>query len=104
MGLIRQTEAESASPRWWHTPGETEGQNASKLMGGYPNNFSVYSGLRTATFVMLRGSAGIYWSSTAGNSSNDTSYSFASYLGKEFVMPVTESAKINGLPIRCLAN
>ena len=78
--------------------GDPEGDNVSKLVRAYPNNF-VYSGGVISGSVGNRGSSGVYWSSTA------YSPSYAYYLDfySSRVFPGTgASSKYVGRAVRCV--
>ena len=78
--------------------GNPEGNDVSKLVRAYPNNF-VYSGYVHSGSVSTRGSFGYYWSSTA--SSSDAAYNL--YFGSSYVSPGTGSYnRYSGRTVRCV--
>ncbi|MBR3131942.1 hypothetical protein IKG33_00810 [Candidatus Saccharibacteria bacterium] len=78
----------------------TAGKNAIEAFKSFPNNF-LYSGAVNASSIFNRGSAGLYWSSTADT--NTKSYGFYFYSNR--AAPGTWSLdKSKGYSIRCVAN
>ncbi len=78
--------------------GNPEGNDVSKLVRAYPNNF-VYSGYVGSGSVSNRGSYGYYWSSTARSSLN----AYDLYFSSSVVGPGTGSSiKYYGGTIRCV--
>ncbi|MDO4746968.1 MAG: hypothetical protein Q4A70_01310 [Candidatus Saccharibacteria bacterium] len=87
--------------------GTQEGRNASKTIRMYPNNF-LYSGYVTNGSINNRGSNGIYWSSTSGESTISGTSTYGHAYGLNFassnVYPGTYGYinKTIGSVIRCL--
>jgi len=83
-----------------YTSSETnsDGKTATVAIRSYPNNF-VYSGNVNSGSVGLRGSYGLYWSSTA----NSSYYTYYLYFHSSRVYPGTNDGnKYSGMAIRCV--
>ena len=91
--------ANYSSSNYPYYTGDPEGKDASKLLRTYPNNL-LYSGTVNGASIYGRGDGGLYWSSTASNSSG----AYGLSLNSSGVYPGTGNFyKYYGRAVRCLA-
>ena len=97
-GTLPSNYSSSARPYY---DGDNEAGPVSKLVRSFPNNF-LYSGYtNSGSSVGLRGSGGLYWSSTVDGSTS----SLILYFRDSFVRPgVNSYPKYYGASVRCIAS
>ena len=100
LGLAIMGFAPANNSSYSYSETNNNGKNASQALRSYPNNYT-FAGLKSGTSAMYRGYEGIYWTSTA----YDSSFAYYEYFSDSTVtLDGHNNYKYYGKTIRCVAD